>query len=110
VTTYEQLLDRYTITNIYFTSFCHYQYFTLNNIVAETNDHVSVSISIAALQLELCHVAATTVSFYTSPVTSEKYPTLAKLGLRVLGIFSYTYRCECMFSIMNHIQIVIEHS
>jgi len=51
----------------------------LNNIVAETNNHALVSISIAAVQLGLCDVAATTtVSFYTSPVTREKYPALAK--------------------------------
>jgi len=68
-----------------------------------------VSISIAVLQLELCDVAATTVSFYTSPVTSKKYPTLAKLGLRALSIFGYNYKFECMFSSINH-KIVIEHS
>jgi len=84
-------------------------------IASVTNDHASVSTIIAALQLELCdihavadHFAATTISFYTSPVTSEKCPSIAKLGLRVLGIFGYTYKFECMFSSMNHIKIVIE--
>lgn len=71
-----------------------------------------MDISIAALQLELCDVAAeadkttaaTTISFYTSPATGEKYPMLAKLGLRVLSIFGSTYKCESMFSNMNHIK------
>jgi len=61
-----------------------------------------VSISIAALQLGLCDVAAKTVSFYTSPVTSEKYSTPDKQGLKALSISGYVYKCKCMFFIMNH--------
>jgi len=84
---------------------------TEEHLLSQLKTHFN-DISIAALQLELCDVAVvadqftttSTVSFYTSPVTREKYPTLAKLGLRVLSIFGSTYECECMFSSMNHVK------
>jgi len=49
-------------------------------------------------------IATTTISFYTLPVTSKKYPTLVKLCLRELSLFGYIYEFKCMFSSMNHIK------
>ena len=52
-------------------------------------------ISVAALQLELCDIQATLpaqelelpLEFWTSPTTTESYPSLAKLAITVLTIF-----------------------
>ena len=69
---------------------------------------ISDTLSIAAIQLELCDLkaseSAVSEGFWMKATTSTKYPQLCNLAIYLLTSFASTYLCESAFSSMNHIK------
>ena len=54
------------------------------------------------LALKNCNKCHSTVEFWQQ-VTERKYPELKKTSARLLSVFSTTYCCELLFSVMKFV-------
>jgi hypothetical protein len=44
------------------------------------------------------------ISFYRSNISEDRFPRLYENGLKIVSLFGSTYRCESLFSRLNHIK------